>query len=448
MSTPFKGYSEKLCWKQVRAEVAAVNPEFARLIDALSPSDDHWMLKARYPYGSLVMQQSVLSLPNAEGTIVPITDDSIAADIREGIGYNLYSNPVSLVLKNSFEIYLPLEDRTLPLSGLITPGTAFGAWRMLNPKYTEQPVFIWDMSAGARSVFMLPKITEDMKHKRLEKTFGITVSQPRALMQHWEVFRQLANSTENHQATWTAEILYFSRSWFEHLDDAAWTAFYQYFHRSGWAGTEYWRNQPIWNLIFSLVLKDYESRPNAYIMDTAQYLLNMGVGAFTGLGPARDTIAGPWDLVQHAYTEVYEVKHYPPIIIQPQLFDTKNLAAPPVYYSLQFPNATEFKPSTRVKVSIISDLHEIRSLMRRYERDLSSNKFNLQGTSLHTLFDYVQYDYFHSATELHEGMQGTEEMASDVYLRTTVDGKVHDAFPASCLFGKGCARLSHKKISE
>ena len=445
MGVVFKGSTEKLTWKQARESVAAVNPEFARIIDQLNPGDRHWLVKASFPYGSLVMEKSIVTMPNANGDIVPITHPSIDRKIQEGLGYNLNSNPVSLVLKNSFEIYLPLKDRTLPLSGLITPGTTFGAWRVLNPKRSEQPVFIWDMSAGARSVFMLPKITEGLRHKKLEKALGITASMPKALMQHWEVFRQLSNTANLKQdQLWRSEILYFSEEWFKHLHDPSWNDFYQYFHRSGWASTEFWRNQPMWSLIFSLILNDYESRPNASIMDTAQYLLNMGVGAFSGLGPARDTISGPWDLIQKIYNDIYEIKNYPPVIIQPQTFNMRDKLSPPVYYSLQFPNATQFKPSTRVKISIISDLHEIRSLMRRYERDLLSNKFNLGSTSLFDLFHQVQYDYYHSTPELHEGMRDTAEMAEDLNLRTTLDNKVHAAFPSACLFGRGCIRLSHK----
>lgn len=445
MSVSFKGCLQKITWEQARSQVADVNPDFCKIIDELNPDDSHWLVKVTYPYGSMVMNRSVLAIPNNIGDIVPITDATIDPKIREGIGYNLNSNPVSIVLKNSFEIYLPLSDRTIPLSGLIEPGTAFGAWRMLNPSHTEQPVFIWDMTAGARSVFMLPKITEGLKHKKLEKAFGITANIPRSLMNHWEVFRQLANSDTINTERWDSEILFFSKAWFNHLKDKAWNNFYQYFYKSGWAGTEYWRNQPMWNLIFSLVLKEYEAKPNANIMDTAQYLLNMGVGAFTGLGPARNTLSGPWNLIQDAYSEVYEIKNYPPIIIQPQTFNMHDQNSPAVYYSLQFPNATQFKPSTRIKVSIISDLHEIRSLMRRYERDLLDDKYNLGGTSLFDLFKKVQYDYFHNAVELHEGMKYTSEMSADTYLRTTVDGKVHNSFPASCLFGRGCIKLSHKE---
>ncbi len=105
MTMPLKGSFEKLTWKQVRADVAKVNPAFAKIIDELSPSDKYWVAKVRYPYGSLVMKKALLMLPNAKGDIVPITDSSIDKNIREGLDYNLNSNPVSLVLKNTFEIF-------------------------------------------------------------------------------------------------------------------------------------------------------------------------------------------------------------------------------------------------------------------------------------------------------------------------------------------------------
>lgn len=445
MGVYFKGYSKKLTWKQVRKDVKKVNPELARIIDFLSPSDDYWLLKAVYPYGGKVMQKSLLSLPNGKGDIVPITDETIDPEIREGLKYNLCSNPLSLVLKNSFEIYLPLKDRVLSLAGLLLPGGVFGASRMLDPENIEEPIFHWEMTSGARSIFMLPRITDEIKHTKLQKEFGITASVPRTLMQQFDVFRELANNERVNQEPWYGEILYFPECWFSSLGDTEWKDFYDYFYHSGRGITSSWRVQPIYyNLIFSLILSEYESRPNAYIMDIAQYLVNMGVGAVTGLGPALDTSSGPWDLIQSIYQDIYEIKNYPPVIIQPQFFNMRDPKSPPVYYSLQFPCATEFKPSTRKKVSIITDLHEIRSLMRRYERDFLADKYNLGGTSLYDLFRKVQYDYFHSASDLHEGMMETTAMASDKGLRTTVDGRVHEEFPTSCLFGRGCIRLTHK----
>lgn len=444
MSINFKGSLEKLPWRQARPLLQKVNREFTRIIDELNPDNKHWLVKATYPYGSSVLNRSILQLPNPDGDIVSILDPSITKELREGLSYNLNSNPVSVVLKNSFEIFLPLDDRTIPLNGLITPGAAFGAWRALNPEKTEHPAFIWEMTAGARSTFMLPKITEDLKHKKLEKTFGITAPLPRKLIQHWEVFRQLSNSTVIKTEPWTAEILYFSKDWFGHLDDTEWAKFHQYFYHSGWLNAEHWRNKPFWDMVVSLILEQYEARPNAYIMDTARYLLDLGVGALPGFTPVQNTQAGPFDLIQEIYNTIYEIRNYPPIILQLNFFDMYDAAAHPVYYSLQFPSALDFKPNSRVKSSIVSDLHEIRSLMLRYQRDFLSDKFNLNGTSFFDLFNKVQYDYFHNVPELHQGMLNTDEMINDINLRKTLDGKIFESFPSSCLFVKGCIRVSQK----
>ena len=100
-----KGNFEKLTWAQARDEVTRVNPAFAKIIDEISPDDKHWLAKVTYPYGSLAMQKSLLMIPNKDGTIVPITDPSIPATIQKDLGYNLNSNPVSLVLKNTFELF-------------------------------------------------------------------------------------------------------------------------------------------------------------------------------------------------------------------------------------------------------------------------------------------------------------------------------------------------------
>ncbi len=232
MSTSFKGKLEKLTWKDVRAEVAKVNPAFAKVIDELNPDDKHWIAKVTYPYGSLVLERSILQLPNKHGDLVPITDSSLDPEIRAGLEYNLHSNPVSLVLKNTFEIFLPIQNRTIPMDGLIHEGAAFGAWRILGPEKSQQPIFIWDMSAGARSVFMMPKITENKKHLKLKKAFDLAVDAPQNLMGHWEIFRQIANHSRFDQQ-WDAEILYFPIQWFQHLQDkkmAEFLLFFPWFH--------------------------------------------------------------------------------------------------------------------------------------------------------------------------------------------------------------------------
>jgi len=433
---------KKLTWKEARAEVHAVNPKLAKIIDAIDPGKRYWLAKVSYPYGSLVMKRALLMLPNAQGTLVPVTDPSLPSEIREGLSYNLLSNPVSLVLKNTFEIFVPLADRIIPLGGLLYPGTAFGAWRILNLEHTQQPAFIWDMTAGARSVFMLPKITEVKKHMLLKKKYGVASNVPLLLMDHWEVFRQLSKHSQ-FQQPWQAEILYFPKQWFEHLEDLSWIKFYTYFQNNSWVNAEFWRNQPLWSLIFSLILNDYPGRPNAYIMDTVKYLIHMGTGALPGFAAVQDDLAGPLSEIQRIYIEEYGLSSYPPVIMQPTLYNLGYEKSKPVYYSLQFPNAVEFKPSSRLRSSNILDLHEIRSLMMRCEQELQTNKFNVEGTALGEVFQKAKFDYFHNGVELHLGMKNSALMPQeDKSLVATISGNTYTKFPDMCSFVKGCVRVS------
>lgn len=445
MALVLKGKLEKLVWKDIRSEVQAVNPELAKIIDELNPSSKHWLTKVTYPYGAEVMKRSLLMLPNRQGDLVPIADSSIDSELREGLSYNLNSNPVSLVLKNSFEIFLPLDDRTIPMTGLIYQGAAFGASHILRTGKIKQPAFIWDMTAGARTTFLLPKITEVKKHKNILKNIGFAVPVPKSTLQHWEIFRQIANSgsLEN---KWCAEILFFSKSWFDHLSDLHWKNFYNFFQKSTWGQSDI-TVHIIWNLIFSLILKNYEITPSAYIVDTVKYLLYMGIGAYTGLAPARNDNGGPFSLIQNIYENIYGLKNYAPTIMQPCSFNPENTASFPVYYSLQHPIAFEFKQNARSRASIISDLHDILNLMNRFQRELISDKYNVSQTALGDIFNFTQYDYFHNNVDLHAGMRDSENIfREDKSFLTTISGKKYKEYPSKCSFIRGCVKLSNKNI--
>lgn len=440
-----KAIMNLVSWNQVKKDVETVNPVLAAIINKLKLSKNHLLVKASYPYGSLVMKRSLLMLPNDSGEIVPITDPSIDTQIKAALGYNLNSNPVSLVLKNSFEIFLPLADRIIHLSGLIHPGTAFGAWRVLNPGKSENPAFIWDMTAGARSVFMMPKITETLRHRALKNKYDLLEDVPRTLMKHWDVFKEIA-SHDSFKQNWDAEILYFSESWFTHLDDPAWYEFYNYFKKSAWGASEFWRNQATYNLISSLILNEYEGKPSAYIMDTAKYIIHVAMGALPGLAPAKDNLAGPFEEIQRIYEEEYGL-NYAPVILQPTLLDLANDKASPVYCSLNFPNALEFKQNSRIKSNLITDLRELRSLMVRYEKELLSGKFNIANTSLGDVFNRVKFDYFHtgSGAPAMGGIRESDEMIkNDPALKRSLSGKEYEEHPNKVLFLNGCIKLSSK----
>jgi hypothetical protein len=304
MTEQNKAHLETIPWKQARSYVKSIRPDLAKIIDELDPGNEYQLVRCVYPFGSKVLSNGKLMLPCGVGREnIPIDSPDIDPKLQEAIGYNLNSNPVSLVVKNSFEIYIPLDDKSvLPLARPMGPGTLFGAYRVLNPGHSYQPIFTWDMTAGARSMFMLPKITEIKKYQRLKKHFNLTVERPTTLMSHWKIFKELA-AHESFTHSWSAEIIFFTKKWFEKLDDPQWIYFDNYFRRLVGTGSELSRNQTVWQLIFSLMLKGYEGRPSAYICDTVKNLMHMGVGAHPGLAPAIDNVAGPIEGIQEIYRD-------------------------------------------------------------------------------------------------------------------------------------------------
>ena len=210
-----------------------------------------------------------------------------------------------MILKNTVELFIPLEDRTIPLYGPTVAGTIFGLYRILSPERSHQPAFIWDMTSGARSIFMLPRISCSENHQKLKKTFQLRTEAPTTLIQHWELFKQLANHKDFPSTSpWYCELLFFSKEWFEHQNDKKWAPFNSFLLETAWRGNEFWRNQFSWNMIFSIIQKIRKLKPSIYIDDTVKYLFSIGVGEAPGFAPAVDDYSAPVSGLQKIYDEV------------------------------------------------------------------------------------------------------------------------------------------------
>ncbi len=236
-----------------------------------------------------------------------------------------------------------------------------------------------------------------------------------------------------------------SKPWFEKMHDSAWYEFFYYILHYAWKHSEYWRGRITWNLIFSIIADDRFIKSSAYINDTARTLLAIGSGQHPGFAPAINNISGPIEGIQNVYKNIYGLNKYPPVVVHLERFNMKDTANRPVYYPLQYPTAIELGKKNRVRDSLITDLHEIRSALIQYKRDIMSDKFNITGTALEKLFHVVEYSYFHNNVDLHTGMQNSSMMAKeDPHLLQLVNDESYGVFPEMCSFVKGCIRISRK----
>jgi len=435
---------EKLSWPQIRQSVREVNPELAEIIDDLDPDDSFSLFRVKYPFGAEILKRGTLHLPMENGDILPITDQLIPKEVRDELSYNLMSNPVTLVLKNTCELFTGLHNRTTTLYGygMIPPGRLFGTFRILSEKKSHQPKFIWDMTAGARSIFMLPKISEAARHNKLKKKYHIHAGTPKSLAEHWQVFREIA-AHPSFPEPWQVELLYFSEKWFTYLNDRKWLRFSHFLYRNAWNGAEFSLNSLLWDLTFSIMQETNHIKPDRYVDDTVRYLLALGAGAVSGFSPATNSLMAPISGLQSVYLNDYQLKDYHPTIMQFNIFELFNENPLPVYYSLRFANASEFSIKSNEKMSLITELCQISSLLRRYKHELALGKYNIEETPLNEVIHKVKFDFFHVNSENYSNISHSRDIAHDDprFQHPTSEGFVGE-YPAHSSFFRGCMRIS------
>jgi hypothetical protein len=447
MEGEYGTFLKELTWRDVRNDLKLVNPTLAKIIDQLDPSPEYKLFKASFPFGKKIIQDGKFLVPINGQLSIPLGDKLVNAHINQQLGYNMNTNPVSVILKNSAEIFMELErERTIPLFyGLIPPGKIVSTWRVLNPKCSNAPAFLWHMTAGARSIFMLPKIAQASGFRKLRKAFNLRVEPPASLFEHWNIFREIANhSSLDEKEKWEVEILYFGKKWFESLDDKAWVFFHRYLLDEAWKSSEFWRNQFIWDMTFSFIQKKRITKINPYVADTVYHLISVGAGELPAFSAAIDDLSAPIKLLQKIFLEVYKLEEYAPIIMLPS-FLSFNKETHPVYYSLQYPNTMKFAPRLRKEVSKMSELHEIERTMNTYLEELRANEMNLTGTPLHDSIQQVQFDYFHTNPENYEHIKCARKILEEDCLFKSVIQKYNGRhFPYNSAFLRGCVRIMKK----
>ena len=193
--------------------VRAIRPDFADVIDDISPDERYKLYLIKYPYGALALDKGIFQLPNSDRHLVPINHSSISNKIKDNLGYS-GTIPLGLVLSNGFESYIHTPSRILP-SAFMVKGKFLSLWRVLEEGETYYIGPFWSYSSGARSICMVPKITDSAGYKNLKSKYGLKLPIPQRLCDHWSVFSHIANHP-NFSQPWKAEILFFSKDWLDH----------------------------------------------------------------------------------------------------------------------------------------------------------------------------------------------------------------------------------------
>jgi len=451
MTPKSKPSIQKVKWRDMKARVTEINPTFAKVINGVDPNNKLDMYLVRYPFGTKFLNQDVFYVPTEEGKLVPLTDPSIPATMREQLGYNRNGFiPMGILLNRSVELFLHPEQRLIPY-GMRMPGNLIGLWSILDPTISYHSAGIWNMTAGANYISMLPKISDSVSFKKLSRARSLKSSPPDNPLNHGSLMTQMAHH-KDFAYTWDVEILFFSADWLKEREDNEWIRFHYFLYRETWEGSAYWRNKWFFDFIwdsFVMELTRQKIKVMPHVVDIVKHLIAVALGVLPGFAPALNDDEAPVQGLQEDFYIHYGLKKFAATIMVPRHF-TPTKPSEPVYWSFQFPTHIESAPKPKTMGSVLSIMLEVHELLSLFCRATTERK--LMGLTNHPIYETikrVQFDFFHSESDPEGIVRLCREMPlEDKRLISSPKKFGKREFSEISPFVRGCVRISLKPNIE
>lgn len=433
-------------WSEVRSSVIEVSPELAKIIDQINPGKKFKLYKAKYPFGALISHNKRLYFPTTDGGLDTLNSSKILPELQTSFNRRLM--PTMLMLKNSAEMFSEMSDRII--SGFaMRPGQFLWLWEQFDQKYSEYVSWPWSLSSGARTIYMLPKISETQQHKKLQQDYHIRANVPKSPSDHWKIFTEIANSPK-FEENWNCELLFFTDNWFEAISkDNAWKDLRFFLFETAWADSSYWRHKNAFELIWEKFTADMirqNVKTNSYLACIVKQLILTGMGVLPALTVADSDIAAPIAKIQKVYSCSYAMKEYQPLIMHSHNFSFTDKH--PSYYSLQFPNLLETPFASRNIYSVLSAIPEIMKLLDDFKNKVETD-WAVKGSLVDAFVKNVTCDFFHHRKETWSGINAVETLP-EKDPRMTLNGQLFEKkkFSDSGVILNGCVRFINKQNAK
>lgn len=431
---------EKVYWQDIRKEYAKVNPKVAEIIDTISPDKKFPLLKSTYSFGENILIDGKCTVSKAVANDSALADILKAQKISDLQGLFDYSPiPLGVILNKSCEVFVEIQDRIIPVF-VLSAGDLFGVFETIDLLYGVKSTPLWNIMAGARSLFMLPKINNNLWHKKLMKHFNINVRAPKTLEDHWGVFNAIANS-KIAQSDWQCEVIFFPKIWVDHLNSKSpgWGQLREHLFQMCWAQASSMIEKSfsfLWQQ-FSLSTIRRNYKPRIYITDTIRHLISITTGFVPGFAPSQNELSAPIALIKRAYHDVYNLP-YAPTIMEPAILQR---SPTPIYYSLGYPSLLEGHPETSNVYNTISDLKEIKTLIENMFRYCQTSSGNVKVFT--NIVPKINLDYFHKARDTHGEIKTIAEfIATDHAFMESDNAFKNKEFCTTAPFLNGCIRIT------
>lgn len=381
---------EKVTWDEIKDRAELVNPKVSQAISAI-PSQEHPALYlASYPFGELILEQGLFHLPYQK-RFVPTDDPSLPSELAHDLNYG--PMPMIMTLNKSSEIFLALHDRTYPLHFMKT-GQLFGLWSLLDTNEFASSYHrgMWSIAAGARTIFLVPKVMDYGSHSRMQRQLQLSEAYPpHTLFNQGPVFADIARA-ETMNCSWQSQILIFGRGWADALNAKKWPDLYHLLLQREWDDTLFLRNHLSIEIVWQVLAQAQAHtrlKPNVYVIDTVKHLMNIAINTLPGFVPLSqdyDHIA-PIQVIQNAYLDYYGLKQYIPTLMAPGYVKDH----PAVYYSFLYPSLLSLSPNHNFR-NTLEDERNIKSILELFKSELASYPDYQRILAQDILFEFFHFE--------------------------------------------------------
>ena len=428
-------------WKDVRDDVLKTNKKLGEIIDAINPDDSYKFVKSTYLYGDVFIKHGVAQLLSANNGLIPLSHHSVDKLVQKELLYS--SMPLFLILEKDSELFVDTGKRAIPIN-LFNKGSLSGIYEAMDYMMGRKSDPIWNFSAGSRSIFMLPKITDKAGLEKLRVSYDIpSTIQIETLSDHWEMFKNIAQS-KNFNQPWQNTILFFGEKWLLNLKNNSkeWEKFKDYLLGIVWEHANYSIDKIKFNIYWELFTEIISSRrlqPKPYIIDQVKHLLSTVAGNFPGfvvMGNSQES--APKKSLQEAFIKNYALKQYIPTIMHACMPQNNIIKPTYVYYSLSIPTVLEGSPIKKTTGTIVNDMREIKLLIETLKNHFK-NKPYLEANKI---IQNIQLDFFHYEKDIYNQIRSSDNISVEDS-SFSIDKNIYPSrnFCPTSPFYSGCIRI-------
>lgn len=386
---------EDFSWLECRDLVKDIAQDLVDIIDQLSPDQSYRIYKIRYPYGaSIIDKQGIFNLPTYDKYTVPINSKEVPALMRENLGYNQFSVPVSLILAGKTQMFTDISDNSIETCALYSIGDLLLFTHDFDEKSSYFARRFWQMTSGVRTPILLPGISDSILFERLRRHFNLDLIKPQSQKDHWKLFVELANH-RLFPEKWYTELLVFSARWFENSEDPNWKAFRLTLLERAWRKCEYSRNiasiNQLWKLFFSSLRN---KKACNFVLGMVKQIIEASIGQNVSyFASDGECASGPFNTLVEIFLDIYGLNKHAPILMLPDIYHFNHDRSH--YIPIQLPAKSAGQIKGHSYGNLISDTREIKCVLQQFVKKVTSGEIPVEDTIFAELPN-LEYLFYHS----------------------------------------------------